>query len=285
MLLAIDIGNSSVSCGVFDVDSCCENLSLPVHDFKITTKSISADEYALLISSFLQLKNIYPAPVSAYSRDPSSAANISYIDCAAIASVVPALTDTLARAAELLSGQSPFIVGTGIKTELGIHIKSPQQLGADIVANTAAAVETADAPLAILDVGTATTLTVVDKDRNILGTIIMPGLQVSLSALSGSAAQLIDVALRFPPVLVGRDSAESIQSGVLYGHVLMIDGFIRNIREQYPELVASDKLSLISTGGLSDRITPYLRNKFTDCPALTLLGIAKLYILNRNRFH
>lgn len=286
MLLAIDIGNSSVSCGVFDLDECSGGHSSPILDFKITTKSISSDEYALLISNFLALKNIYPAPSSVYSRNTSDVGpNVSFIDRAAIASVVPALTDTLARAAELLSGQPPFIVGTGIKTELGIHIKNPQQLGADIVANAAAAAEIAPTPLVILDVGTATTLTVVDKNKNILGTIIMPGLRVSLSALSGSAAQLNDVALRVPPVLIGRDSVESIQSGVLYGHILMIDGFIRNIREQYPELVASDKLSLISTGGLSDRITPYLRNKFTDCPALTILGIAKLYILNRNRFH
>ena len=229
------------------------------------------------------IKNISASPASAYSSLVCETCDGAIVDHAAVASVVPELTDTLVRAAELLTGNKPFVVSSGIRTGLGIRINSPQQLGADIVANAAFAVDTAKAPLVILDVGTATTITVVDPDKNILGTIIMPGLRVSLAALSGSAAQLNDVALTFPRELIGRDSAESVQSGVLCGHVLMIDGFLRNIREQYPDLTASDKLSLLSTGGLAEYIVPHLRNKFDNHPSMTLHGIAKLYMLNTGR--
>lgn len=282
MLLVIDIGNSSVSCGVFEVDS-VKNTYMLRYDFRITTKVMSSDEYALLINNFLSIKNISASPASAYSSSMCDVHDGAIVDHAAVASVVPELTDTLVRAAELLTGNKPFVVGSGIRTGLGIRINSPQQLGADIVANAAFAVDTAKAPLVILDVGTATTITVVDPDKNVLGTIIMPGLRVSLAALSGSAAQLNDVALTFPRELIGRDSAESVQSGVLCGHVLMIDGFLRNIREQYPALTASDKLSLLSTGGLAEYIVSHLRNKFDNHPSMTLYGIAKLYMLNTGR--
>ena len=282
MLLVIDIGNSSVSCGVFELDSDTGAYTLG-YDFKITTKIMSSDEYALLINNFLNIKNIFASPGSAYGSAPGNFRDCAFVDQAAVASVVPELTDTLVRAAELLTGKTPFVVCSGIRTGLGIRINSPQQLGADIVANAAFAVDVAKTPLVILDVGTATTITVVDPDKNILGTIIMPGLRVSMAALSGSAAQLNDVSLTFPRELIGRDSAESVQSGVLYGHVLMIDGFLRNVREQYPALTASDKLSLLSTGGLAEYIVPHLRNKFTSYPSMTLHGIAKLYMLNSGR--
>ena len=281
MLLAIDIGNSSVSFGVFSAsEKNVLNVDL-IHSFRIATRSITADEYALLICDFLKHKNIYPSPCSVYAESVPDASH-SYIDFAAVASVVPSLTGTLCNAAKLITGHEPFVVEAGIKTGLGIRIKNPAQLGADIVANAAYSVAIAPTPLIILDVGTATTLTVIDENKNVLGTIIMPGLTVSLGALSGSAAQLNDIALAAPPALIGRDSAESVQSGVINGHAIMIDGFVRNIREQYPALTTNHKLSLISTGGLSQVVLPHMRNKFIDHPSLTLYGIAHLYYQNRN---
>ena len=282
MLLSIDIGNSSVSFGVFKLsDALPAGVDL-VYSFRIATRSITADEYALLIRDFLRVKRIFPSPSALYSDSTDSENDMgSCVNCAAVASVVPIMTDTLCTAAEMITGTRPFVIESGIRTGLGIRIKNPAQLGADIVANAAYAAAVDDAPLIILDVGTATTLTVVDADKNILGTIIMPGLAISLSALSGSAAQLNGISLSAPFALIGRDSDESVRSGVVNGHAIMVDGFLRNIREQYPSLTAGSKLSLVSTGGLSSVILPHMRNKFSDFPQLTLFGVAYLYYKNR----
>lgn len=282
MLLAVDIGNSSISFGVFAVSSLHTAGFEMIHSFKIASRLITADEYAMIICDFLKLKHFYPSPLSVYHAYVSlDDASDSYIDSAAIASVVPGLTDTLCSAVEQITGKKPFIVESGIKTGLNIRIKNPAQLGSDIVANAAYATEITETPIIVLDVGTATTLTVIDAAKNLLGTIIMPGLAVSLSALAGSAAQLNDIALAAPGTLIGRDSVESVQSGVVNGHAIMIDGFIRNIREQYPALTTDKKFSLISTGGLSSVVLPHMRNKFTDYPMLTLFGIAHLFTQNR----
>jgi len=281
VLLALDVGNSSISIGVFDPTTFGVNASDPIHQFKIAAKGLSADEYALQIYHFLKLKNINPSDSSNFIGSPLSFDSSCYeITDSVIASVVPSLTPVVAKAAEMLTGKPPFIICAGIKTGFGIRIKNPEQLGADIVANAAWAVETVPAPFVILDVGTATTLTVVDSSKNLLGTIIMPGLQVSLRALAGSAAQLSDIPLSAPDVLIGRDSSESVRSGVVTGHCLMIDGFIRNIRESFNEKEEKVKLSLVSTGGLSHVVLPHLRNKFTDIQALTLLGCARIFNLN-----
>jgi type III pantothenate kinase len=108
----------------------------------------------------------------------------------------------------------------------------------------------------------------------------MPGIQVSLQALAGSAAQLSDIPLSAPEILIGRDSAESVRSGVVIGHCLMVDGFLRNIRESFAKKSENSKFSLISTGGLSNVILPHLRNRFTNIEPLTLLGAAKIFALN-----
>ena len=281
MLLALDIGNSSISVGVFDSWSDNVTIDAPQHQFKISAKDISADEYALQIYHFLKLKNILPAEQSLYSEFSGLALNeVPRIHYAVIASVVPSLTPVLAKAAELLTGKAPFVICAGIKTGFGIRIKNPEQLGADIVANAAWAVDHVPAPLVILDVGTASTLTVIDSSKNLIGTIIMPGIQVSLQALAGSAAQLSDIPLSAPEILIGRDSAESVRSGVVIGHCLMVDGFLRNIRESFAKKSENSKFSLISTGGLSNVILPHLRNRFTNIEPLTLLGAAKIFALN-----
>ncbi len=287
MLLALDIGNSSVSVGVFDISEKCVNENKLIHQFKIAAKGLSADEYAMQMYHFLKLQNILPSKRSSYFRqltdcnDPSGS-DFS-VNHAVISSVVPSFTDVIAKAAELLIGSKSFLIGAGVKTGFGIRIKNPEQLGADIVSNTAYAASIVPGPLVILDVGTATTLTVVDKEKNLLGTIIMPGLRVSLQALSGSAAQLSEIPLAASDVLIGRDSAESVRSGVVNGHCIMIDGFVRNIREFFASQGEESKLSLVSTGGLSHIVLPHLRNKFADFEALTLLGAANIFLLNHKK--
>lgn len=284
MLLALDIGNSSISVGVFDISNHEIQKNDLIYCFQLSARDMSSDEYALQIYNFLKIKNISPSRKSKYFCEfPESSefsSNVLEITCAVIASVVPAMTTVLAKAVEYLIGNPPFIIGAGVKTGLGIRIKNPEQLGADIVANAVAAVAASRPPLIILDVGTATTLTVVDQNKDLLGAVIMPGLRVSLQALSGSAAQLSDVALSFPDALIGRDSAESVRSGVVRGHILMLDGFVRSIREYLAERGVTEKLSLLSTGGLSHLVIPHMRNKFTNYNSLTLYGAAKIFLMN-----
>jgi len=262
MLLALDIGNSSISIGIFDISE-TESPQM-FASFKISVKSYSSDEYLLLIKDFIERSFHSEIPV---------------IDCSVISSVVPELTDILAESARKLCSSNPLIIDQGIRTGFGIRIKNPEQLGSDIVCNTAAALHIAETPLVILDMGTATTITFVDGGANVNGTIIIPGLKVSMTALTDSAALLSSASLEYNEELIGRDTQSAIRSGVINGNVYMIDGFIRNIREKM--LDKNEKLNLIATGGLAERIIPHTRNKFRYCENLTLLGLAYLYIKNR----
>lgn len=260
MLLALDIGNSNISIGVFEL-SIYQSPKL-VSNFKISSANLSSDEYVIRINELLSSKKI------------------NCITCAVISSVVPNLTDTLYRAAEKVCGKKPFVITNGIRTGLNISIKNPEQLGSDIVCNCAAALELVKGPAVILDMGTATTLTVIDKKLTIIGSIIIPGMKVALEALFNSAAQLSDTVLEKNVELIGKDTKSAISSGVLNGNALMIDGFVRNIREELGITGGETKLSLIATGGLSGYILPFLRNKFTFNETLTLFGLALLYQKN-----
>ena len=259
MLLAIDIGNSSISIGVFDIS----NKKLPklLLDFKLTSRDLSADEYLILVKDFISRSLI----------------DSSDINASVISSVVPSFTDKFIRVAEVIGDCKPFIISSGIRTGFGIKIKNPEQLGADIVANVAGALNCYSSPIVILDMGTATTITIVDYTKSVLGTIIIPGLKISLDALYNSAAQLSDITFDSNIELIGKDTKSSISSGIINGNSLMIDGFLRNIRE---ELNSSEKLNLVATGGLSELILPHLRNKFSFDKNLTLYGLAVLYCLN-----
>ena len=279
MLLALDIGNSSISAGVYAIHSDRMTHTL-ICTFKISSKFMTADEYAIAIHNFLQLHNIRSKLQSNIKHISVAESDDRVIDCAVIASVVPALTDILAKAVVQLCGKPPFIIGQGTRTGFGIKIKNPEQLGADIVANTTAALAVCEPPLVILDVGTATTLTVVDENRDLLGIVIMPGLKISMSALSLSAAQLSDVRLERPEELIGRDTSSSIRSGVINGQIYAIDGFIRNVREQLHTKESGKSLGLIATGGLANYVLPYMRNKFTYDETLTLSG--EVYLFRKN---
>ncbi len=280
MLLALDIGNSSISAGVFSLDA-DKNSHTLICKFKISSKFMTADEYVIAIHNFLQFYKIQSQiELDDLQKENNSDPDRCYIDCAVIASVVPALTDILAKAVIQLCGKPPFIIGQGTRTGFGIKIKNPEQLGADIVANTTAALAVCEPPLVVLDMGTATTLTVVDGNRDILGTIIMPGLKISMSALSLSAAQLNDVRLERPEELIGRDTSSSIRSGVINGQILAIDGFIRNVREHLQTKESGKALGLIATGGLANYVIPYTRNKFLYDETLTLSGEVHLFRKN-----
>lgn len=283
MILAIDIGNSSISCGVFrytaDADLTTDDSCLC--RFKIAAKHLSEDEYMLLFCQFLSYHGIgfQSSGMQSPFAMPTTSDPSRTLDACVIASVVPSLTDTIARAAKTLTGVQPLLIGHGVRTGFGIKIQNPEQLGADIVANVAGAFLYVEPPFVVLDVGTATTLTYVNCQKEVFGTIIIPGIAVSMAALTDSAALLSTVSLEKPQELLGKSTSESIRSGVIGGHVLMIDGFLRNIRETYGN-VDDKKLSLIGTGGLAPSILPYCRNKISYVADLTLRGAVALYRKN-----
>lgn len=262
LLLAIDIGNSSTAIGIFNISD--KQSPKILTDFKITSRDSSADEYTIILKDFI-----------------SRSFDLTQINCAVISSVVPSLTDKFITAAANICKSQPFVISSGIRTGFGIKIKNPEQLGTDIVSDVAAALNLFSTPLVVLDMGTATTITVVDADKNILGTIIVPGIKISLDALFNSAAQLSDIVLSENMEFIGKDTKSSISSGIINGNALMIDGFLRNIREELNLKETGEKLNLVATGGLSELILPHLRNKFNFDKNLTLKGLAVLYCLNR----
>lgn len=263
MLLAFDIGNSGISFAVIDITT--EPAEIIAQSRIASFPCRSADEYVLLIRDILSLHNISTDCIT---------------DCA-ISSVVPHLTDVISDASRRFTGHPPLVIGPGVRTGLNIRVESQTQLGADIVSNTVAALALTDAPCVIVDVGTATTIAAIDCDRTLIGAIICPGLQVAASALSDSASLLSASELAVPTSVIGKNTRDAVNSGVIYGHVYMIDGFVRELRSQLQDESINKKLSLIATGGLAERVLPFCRNKFRIVPALTLLGVAEIFRRNR----
>ncbi len=256
MLLALDIGNSSIDIGVFSKDG-----SLKLRSKISADRAKSADEYAVLLKGIFELNSL----------------SLESIDGSIVASVVPPLTLAVASAIDRLFGIKSLEVGPGIKTGLNIKIDSQTELGADIVANAVSALSKGESSLLIIDFGTATTLTVIDKNSALAGVIIAPGVRVSLDALSMQASELPDVSIAMPKRLIGKNSRESMNSGVLNGHALMIDGFCAKIQK---ELQTGD-LRVIATGGLADIILPLCETPIQYEPDLTLEGLKILYHKNK----
>lgn len=263
MLLAFDIGNSEVSFAVMDISE--DGAHILAQSACASAPRRSVDEYVVLIRDILYLYDI----------------SVDRITECAIASVVPQLTDVIASAAYRFTHRKPLIVGPGVRTGLNIRIDTQTQLGADIVANAVAAQTLTEAPAVIVDVGTATTITAIDESETLIGTVICPGLQIAANALSDAASLLSASDLAAPPHIIGKNTHDAVNSGVINGHIYMIDGFIREFRSLLLNGATDKKLSLIATGGLADLVLPHCRNKFLIEPALTLLGIAEIFRRNQ----
>ena len=257
MLLAADIGNSYIKFAVLN-----ESNDISAR-FKISTNSIrSDDEYYILIKQFLS------------DFDTSLIINESVVT-----SVVPSVTGTLISALEKLTHSRPFIVGPGTRTGFRIKIYDSAELGADIVSNAAGAISKYTCPCIITAMGTATTFTLINANGDITGTIIHPGLKVCARALTESAALLTDINFSSPKKLIGQNSEESIRSGLINGHICMIDGIIDKILKQNG--LSEEECSLVATGGLSPYAIPFCDHKITVDPDLTLVGSSLLYRMNR----
>ncbi|TET39702.1 MAG: type III pantothenate kinase [Dehalococcoidia bacterium] len=254
MLLAIDIGNTSIGFGVFDGERMCATWDVAA-DIKKT-----ADEYAVLFLNLL----------------PREGLSLSDIDHAIIASVVPPLEPVFEELSERYLKVSPLIVGPGVKTGVRICTDNPREVGADRVVNAAAAHRLYGGPLIIIDFGTATTVDAVSKEGDYLGGAIAPGIGIAAEALFERASKLPRIELIAPEHAIGKNTVASMQSGMIFGYVGLIESLVRRIRQEL-----GGKARVIATGGLADIIAKETKVVDVVSPHLSLLGLRLIHELNR----
>lgn len=256
MLLAIDVGNSTMSVGLFDSDrQICFLASLD------TDRRKTADQICI------DLMNLFTLYHYDY-RDVTGAI---------FSSVVPPMNYMLFKALRRLFGHDPIVVGPGVKTGLNIRMDVQSQVGADIVAVAVAALEKYPPPIVTIDLGTATTFGVISEGRNYAGGLLLPGVGISLEALSHRAAQLPEISLQEPKALIAKNTEDCMRAGIVYGTAGMLDGIIDRIREQFPDR----ELTVIATGGSAAIIVKYCRNRIIYNELLLMEGLLAIYEKNR----
>lgn len=251
MLLTIDIGNSNI---VFSLSGSERKL------YRLETMpDRSAEEYL-------------PQVAELFSREK---VDLSVVDGAVLCSVVPELVPVMSRVTRELTGLTPYFISPASESGLTLAIAEADTLGADILAADAAAAAEYPLPAIIYDMGTATTVTVVDKDRRYIGGAILPGVRLGINALFSGTAQLPSVPVQAPPRAICGTALESIQSGAVFGAAAMMDGLADRFEAELGE-----KCTLIATGGLAGCIVPHCRRDFIYDESLLLRGMELIYRLN-----
>lgn len=256
MLLAIDVGNSYTSIGLFDKDQTLRFVASVDTDSRKTADQISLD-----------LMNLF----TLYQYDYRE------VTGAILCSVVPPLNFMMEKALTRLLGRPPMVVGPGVKTGLNIRLSNQTQVGADIVADAVSALEKFTPPIITIDMGTATTIGVITEGRNYEGGMLLPGVNVSLEALSRRAAQLPDISLQHPKTVIGKNTEDCMRSGIVYGTAGMLDGVIDRIRELFP----GKEVTVVATGGNAPVIVKYCRNKIVYDKYLLMDGLWTIYQKNK----
>ena len=262
MLLALDIGNSSISLGLFELNTHAPKPA-PVLTAKLASAvGRTADEYAVIIRGLLAEQSYGNA-----------------VTAAVMGSVVPQLTHTLESAVQKIGNGAPIPVthiGGGVRTGISLRVDDPSALGADIVTNASAAVSLYGAPVIFLDFGTATVCGAVNMARELIGVSIAPGVTTSLEGLRAAAAQIPYLELKAPDATLGKNTPAAIRSGLVLGTACMIDGMIDRIRAEL-KLPKDAALPVVATGGLSELVLPACTHAITHKPDLTLLGLYFIY--------
>ncbi|SEH57481.1 type III pantothenate kinase [Ruminococcus flavefaciens] len=255
MLLAVDIGNTNIVFG------CVNDKDEVVLFERISTNhNATSAEYAVLIRTILEMNSF----------------NVSDIDDAIMSSVVPSVTNTVKEAIHKLFGVDVMVAGPGVKTGLNILIDNPAQLGSDQAVDAVAAINEYPVPLIIIDMGTATTLSVVDSKKNYRGGLILTGMKVAADALTARTAQLPKVNFEVPPHVIGTNTIDCLKSGILYSNASALDGIIDRIEEELGE-----KCTAVATGGLSELVVPLCKRKIILDNNLLIKGLAIIYRKNK----
>jgi type III pantothenate kinase len=254
MILAIDIGNTNIVIG------CIEN-EKPVFIERLSTVRTKTEiEYAVDMKTLLDIYKIKPAD----------------IEGGIISSVVPQVTNVAKLAAEKILHKKVLVIGPGIKTGLNLLLDQPGQVGADLVAAAVAGIADYPVPQIIIDMGTATTVTVIDGNKACLGGMILPGVRVSLDALTANASLLAGVGIEAPKKVIGRNTIDCMKSGIVYSNAAALDGIIERIEEEL-----GSKTTVIATGGLAKKIVPHCRKEIHLDEDLLLKGLQIIYEKNK----
>jgi type III pantothenate kinase len=256
MLLAIDVGNSNIVLGVFDGDRLTESWRLQ------TLRERTADELGILVTHLFAERHVDKARV----------------DGIIISSVVPPLTGTMEEMAERYFGRAPMTVDPSANTGMPILYKPPSDVGADRVVNAVAAYEmfgrAGRIPVIAVDFGTATTFDVISAAGEYIGGVICPGIGISADALFQRASRLPRVDVRRPPAIIGQTTVTSMQAGLYFGYVSMVDGIVQRIRAELP---AGDRAVCIATGGMASVLSHETTAIQRVEPDLTLQGLRLIW--------
>ncbi len=256
-LLVMDVGNTSTVLGIY------EGRELLAHWRLATVRDRTVDEYGILARNLLELAHI----------------DVGSIQAIVIASVVPPLDSVLERMASTYFKLRPMFVEPGIKTGMPILYDNPQEVGADRIVNGVAAYERCKSAVIVVDFGTATTFDAISARGEYLGGSIAPGLSISAEALFQRAARLPRVDIRRPPSVVGRNTIQSLQSGLVFGYLGLVQGILSRMRSEMKEM---EPIRTIGTGGLAAPLESELRPLLDEiAPDLTLDGLRILYHRNR----
>ena len=258
LVLAIDIGNSTTDIGLFDREG-----TLRFRSALATSRNASGDQCAM---NLMGVFSLYQADIRAVSG-------------AILSSVVPSVTANMCAAVERLTGKRPLLVGSGVKTGLNIKTDNPAQVGSDRVVDAVAACAKYPKPIMVVDMGTSTTVSVIDGKGDFLGGMIIPGLRLAVDALSAKASQLPqNISLEAPEKMIGANTLDCMKSGSVYGCAAMLDGLLGRV-----ERALGASVTAVATGGNSSLVIPLCRRKFHLEPDLLLEGLRILYEKNTRR--
>lgn len=253
MILAIDIGNTNITLGGY------ANNEIKFISRLATDSRRTADQYAVELYDLVRISGF----------------SVSDTEGCIICSVVPAVGSSIALAVKKLTGYDPILVGPGVKTGVNIKIDNPAQLGADLAAGAAGAIGKYEMPCIIIDMGTATTLSVLDKSGSFIGGVIAAGVGLTLNALTQNTALLSAIPIEAPKNTIGKNTVECMQSGLVLGTAAMIDGLVNRIESELGQ-----NCTVVATGGRAGQIIPYCNKKMQLDDNLLLDGLIKIYYKN-----
>ena len=250
MILTIEIGNSTITLG--GVEGSDIRFECRINTDRVKT----SDTYCIDLKTLFEI----------YGIDMAS------IEGVIISSVVPQVLNSVRTAIRKLLNTEPLVVGPGLKTGLDIRLENPGQMGADLVAADVAALSEHEPPLIVIDMGTATTMAVLDPNGAHLGGCVCPGVKISLEALTGNTSLLPGIQVDSPKQALGRNTADAMRSGIMFGTASMLDGMIDRFRAE-----TGWDFTIVATGGLAKHIVPLCHNEIVYDRHLIIKGLARLY--------
>ena len=254
MILTVDIGNSNIVLGGVDEEQILFEARLRTDPTK------TSDEYCIDLKMILEVYGV----------------KASDVEGSIIASVVPQVLNSMQTALKKLTGKTALVVGPGLKTGLNIKVENPSQTGADLVVGCVAALREHKAPLIVIDMGTATTIVVLDKDGAFIGGSISPGVKISMDALTDRTALLPGLQLDQPKKAIGRNTIDCMRSGIMLGNACMLDGMVARMEEEL-----GYKTTVVATGGIAKFVLPLCKREMIYDKDLLVKGLAILYRENR----